>query len=517
MAARAKRVIVVGAGVGGLVAALKLALCGIDVSVFERADGPGGKMRQTRLGDALVDAGPTVLTMRWVFDEIFESAGTSLDSRLGLTRLSILARHAWQGGERLDLHADAERSALAIADFAGVREAEGFRRFCARARKIYRTLEHPFIEQPCAGPSALVCALGLRGLVGLSSIAPFTTMHRALQEYFRDPRLVQLFGRYATYCGSSPYLAPATLMLVAHVEQRGVWTVDGGMHRLATAMADLAQEHGVSFHYRTGVKQIDVRGGEVQGVTTDTDEYVAADAVVVNADAQAIAHGFFGEEVAAAVARITTAKRSLSAVTWAMVATCSGFPLVRHNVFFSNDYQLEFEQLFASRSSLPTSPTVYVCAQQRLDTSASPGDNTPERLLCLVNAPARGDTCPLALKEIQLCEQHSQNLLEQCGLTLRCAPHNFERTDPTAFNHLFPATGGALYGPVSHGWTASFQRPSARTRIEGLYLAGGSIHPGPGIPMAALSGRIAADTLLADQYLMQRSSQMAMRGGISMR
>ncbi len=509
-------VVVIGAGIGGLVAALRLAVHGVDVTVLDQFDSPGGKMREVVVNGARIDAGPTVLTMRWVFDEIFESAGTSLEARVGLTRLSVLARHAWAGGESLDLHADAERTAHAIADFAGAREADGFRRFSQRAQKIYKTLDRAFIERPCDGPAALMKAVGLRGLPGLTSIAPFTPMHDALKAYFRDPRLLQLFGRYATYCGSSPYLAPATLMLVPYVEQCGVWSVDGGMHKLATALAELAWEYGVSFRYGTKVSEIVVREERVAGVVTSSEEYIRTDTVIVNADAQAVARGHFGDAASRAVPAIAPEQRSLSAITWAMVASCSGFPLVRHNVFFSNNYRAEFDQIFRQHR-LPDQPTVYVCAQDRLDTPFTADSARAERVLCLVNAPAKNDVWPLDPKEIQRCERESRNLLEQCGLNLTCTPRSLLRTDPEGFEHLFPATGGALYGQASHGWNASFQRPGARTLMAGLYLAGGSTHPGPGVPMAAHSGRMSAEAVLADRSLTVPYARTATHGGISTR
>lgn len=222
-----KRVIVIGAGIGGLAAALTLAAAGLDVTVLERADRVGGKMRSVPVGGSAIEAGPTVFTMRWVFDELFEEAGTSLEAEIGLRPASLLARHAWSGRERLDLFADVATSADAIAAFAGPREAEGYRRFCARAAEVYRTLEGPFIRADRPSPVDLAQRVGLAGIGSLWRIQPFATLWSALGEYFRDPRLRQLFGRYATYCGASPFEAPATLMLVAHVEQVGVWTVEG--------------------------------------------------------------------------------------------------------------------------------------------------------------------------------------------------------------------------------------------------------------------------------------------------
>ena len=509
------RVVVIGAGIGGLAAAADLARQGCEVTLLDKEAAPGGKIRQLVVDGQPIDAGPTVLTMRWILDEMFNDAGTLLDAHLTLRRADILARHAWSETERLDLFADIERSVKAIGDFAGRKEADGYRRFCTRAQSIFETLDHPFIRRQRPRLDQLVASYGLFGLGRLRQISPFDTLMTSLREFFHDPRLLQLFGRYATYCGSSPYRAPATLMLVAHVEQAGVWYVEGGMHAVATATADLASRQGASLRYGAQVSRILVQNGAVDGVMLASGERLPADAVIVNADVAAVATGLFGDEVASAVPRAKPASRSLSAITFATHAHATGFPLVRHNVFFSRDYPAEFDAIFKG-GRIPTDPTVYVCAQDRHDDGE---DQTgPERLLCLVNAPAQGDARSFPQQEIAQCEQQMRAVLARCGLTIASRPTAI--TDPQAFDRLFPATGGALYGAASHGWQASFQRSGSRTKVPGLYLAGGSVHPGPGVPMAAMSGRLAAAAVLADQRPQGRAStapsrRTAMPGGTS--
>ena len=506
----AERIIIVGAGIGGLAAAVELAGAGHDVTLLERAAAPGGKMRRVHAGGAALDAGPTVLTMRWVFDELFARAGASLDAGVTLHPASILARHAWDdGASTLDLFADPTRSADAIGTLAGAAEARGFLAFCEEARNIYATLDKPFIRGPRPTPLSLVRDAGVSDML---KIHPFDTLWRALGRHFADPRLRQLFGRYATYCGSSPFSAPATLMLVAHVEQEGVWFVEGGMHELALALAALATRKAATIRFGADVAEITAAHAKISGVTLATGEHLEANAVILNADCAALAAGLFGQAAASASPSVDPKSRSLSAVTWAMHATTRGFPLHRHNVFFSRDYAAEFSDLFTKRR-LPQNPTVYVCAQDRTDApNAIPG---PERLLCLVNAPATGDIAPLSSGDLDACTAATFRLLDRCGLRVDQTTVATVRTAPQDFHRLFPATGGALYGQAVHGAMATFRRPGSRTALPGLYLAGGSTHPGAGVPMAALSGCRAADALRADLASTARSRRVAMSGGMS--
>jgi len=202
-----------------------------------------------------------------------------------------------------------------------------------------------------------------------------------------------------------------------------------------------------------------------------------------------------GDGVRQAVPLRPVAGRSLSALTWNLHAPARGFPLLRHTVFFSGDYPLEFQELFA-QGRLPTEPTVYICAQDRAD-DALPGDSPPERLLCLVNAPARGDQGAPNDEEMAACEQRTFAHLRRLGLHLEPDSPGRLRHSPAHWAQRFPATGGALYGQATHGWRASFSRPAAATAVPGLYLAGGSTHPGAGVPMAALAGLQAAQQVLA--------------------
>ena len=490
-AASSKHVAIIGAGIGGLAAAIDLATAGIRVTLLERASAPGGKLRTVGTPDRPIDAGPTVFTMRWVFESLFEDAGARLADHLVTHPATTLARHAWAGEQRLDLFADREQSADAIGRFAGAKDAAGYLAFCEEAARIYLTLEAPFIRAARPRMSDLVTAAGIGPSLRLK---PFTSLWSAIAARMRDPRLRQLFARYATYCGTSPYLAPATLMLVAHVEQEGVWLIEGGMHRLATALADLATRLGATIRYDAPVTEVIVVSGQARGVRLANGDAIHADAVLMNGEPTALAAGLLGAAARRGAKVLKLPKRSLSATTWAGLAETRGFDLVRHTVFFSNDYKLEFDLMGAGR--LPTEPTTYICAQDRPDSDA-PAPAGPERLLVLVNAPAVGDHRAFSQVEIDQCTQGMTSLLNRCGLHLRWTEPP-TMTTPAAWHRLFPASAGALYGPAVNGPIASFKRPENRTPVPGLYLAGGSTHPGAGVPMAALSGRRAAANILHD-------------------
>lgn len=524
---RTPRVLVVGAGIGGLSAAALLAHAGLQVTVLEQADGPGGKACTRQVGPHCLDAGPTVLTMRWVFERLFDALGLSLAQQLHLKPCAVLARHAWgpEAADRLDLLANLQASVDAIAAFSSPDEGQRYRAFCQHARAVYETLESSFITASRPNNplslTARVLRQGLQGARGLAAIQPFQNLWEALGRHFHDPRLRQLFGRYATYCGSSPFSAPATLLLVAHVERDAVWQIDGGLHRLTEALASATERQGATLRYASAVHEICLTQGRTSGVVLASGEALAADLVLFNGDADALAQGLLGAAVQAGLGArpLAPAQRSLSALTWHQVATPEGFALSHHNVFFCDPahdgYRKEFDALEQGR--LPPSPTVYVCAQDRSGARHAEAPPCPERLMLLVNAPACADTPAPTEEELQRCEQQTLTQLARMGLVLRPGPWPVQRTTPAQFAAAYPGSAGALYGRASHGWQASFQRPTQRSAVPGLYLAGGTVHPGPGLPMASLSGQMAARQMLEDLASTSPFHPVATPGGTSTR
>lgn len=488
------KALIVGAGVGGLAAAVELAAAGHAVTVIESASEPGGKMRQLSVAGTGVDAGPTVFTMRWIFDALFAAADMRLEDHLDLYQAKVLARHAWRQGGLLDLYANTQSSAQAIEEFSDRENARAYLDFCARSEDIYATLREPYIASPRPGMLDLVQRVGFGNLDAMWRTAPFTSLWRALGQHFSDARLRQLFGRYATYVGSSPLQAPATLMLIAHVEQDGVWLVDGGMRAVARALQAVAESLGAKFYFNDGAAELLMDGRQVVGARADSGEVFRADSVVFNGDVSALGNGLLGDEARAAVSAVAPNKRALSAITFCVVGRVSGLDLRYHNVFFAEDYPEEFRAIFG-RGEITAFPTVYVCAQDRVGDARPDG---PERLLLLINAPADGDKHMRSPEALNTYFEGAKRLLKECGCTLDVESQHSVTTDPAAFNDRFPGSGGSLYGRVNHGSMASFSRPGARSRLAGLYLAGGSVHPGAGVPMSAMSGRLAAAAVLDD-------------------
>ena len=500
---------------GGLAAAIRLAATGHQVTVLDKLPHVGGKARQVTVDGHPIDAGPTVFTLKDVFDDLFHVAGRRLEDYVTVRRAPILARHAWGPEGQLDLHADPLRSEEAIGRFAGAAAARGYRSFQTEAARIHGILENSMLRAgKVSWPLPLMWRIGLWRMGDLLAIRPYESLWKVLGEHFADQRLRQLFARYSTYCGSSPFATPATLMLIAHVEAQGVWLIDGGMSALADALRHIAEEHGARFHLGQAVARIEVSRGRAAGVILANGERIAADSVIVNADPATLGAGNLGGEAARATRPMKPANRSLSAMVWVAHARAGGVPLSRHTVLFSPDYPAEFRDI--AGGAPPSDPSVYVCAQDR---GASDSDSSPtgrERLQIIVNAPANGDCHTYTSEEKERCTRAMMRSLARCGLELEDPlPHSL--LTPNDFEVLSPSTGGAIYGRASHGWAASFLRQGARTRIPGLYCAGGSTHPGAGVPMAALSGRLASEQVMKDLASMKRFLPAATPGGMSMR
>lgn len=482
------KIAVVGAGIGGLCAAIRLAIAGQQVTLIESQATPGGKMRCLPSVAGPVDAGPTVLTLRHVFDRLFSAAGERLEDHLTLIRQPVLARHWWTDGSRLDLFDDPDESAAAIAAFAGQQAEAEFARFHRLTLQLYRAFDAPMMQasQPRI-PNILLNTL--RNPAIWPALLPRRTLARQLEHSFTDPRLRQLFGRYATYVGGLPDKSPAVLSLIWQAESQGVWAVQGGMAQLAQALAGLATRLGVTQRFGVSVQKIQRQSGRVASLILSDTRTLACDAVVFNGDPAALLAGLLGNAAQQALPPAAAHPRSLSAWVWSFAATPAPFDLIHHNVFFCSKTADEFGPLSAGR--MPDEATLYVCAQDR--SHAAP--QGAERFEIIMNAPPKTGLSP---QEVSECRAKTFPQLARFGLTFDQPPPDRALMTPQGFAAMFPGSQGSIYGRSPHGALASFQRPGARTRLAGLYLAGGGAHPGAGVPMAALSGQHAAEAILKD-------------------
>lgn len=501
-------VIVVGAGIAGLATALELSHMGYRVNVFEAGDGPGGKIRQTESPAGPVDIGPTVLTLLPIFHELFEAIDENLFDHITPIRQKILARHWWSDGSSLDLFDDFDSNVEAIEAFSGAKSKSEFIAFTNAARDLFNAFDAPVMKNPRPGFSSLVPTI-LRDLSLLHKLRMSKTLDQYLKKQFRDPRLAQLFGRYATYVGGSPLDAPALMSLIWQAESRGVWALKGGMGSFAALLERLATDRGAQFHYGRSVLRIKVKDNRAEGIVLENGDFIKAGHVVYNGDPRALALGILGAECADVTSSVLAAERSLSAYVWGFSAALKGQDLLHHNVFFADAPNSEFTDI--AKGKIPTDPTLYVCAQDRGKNAGYPA---LERFEIIMNAAPVSKQVHKG-QEFEHCKNLTFKRLEAFGLTFQGQITQEHLTTPRQFEKRFPGSDGALYGQSPHGLTAAFQRPTAQTKIPNLLLVGGGAHPGAGMPMATLSARHAVAQIRNDQISPSMSHRTATRGGTS--
>jgi phytoene desaturase len=466
-------VVVVGGGVGGLATAIRLRGAGHRVTIVERHREVGGKLA-VRIRDGFsFDIGPSLVTLPHVFDELFRCAGTSLRDEVELVRLDPQFRYSWRDGTR-----------LTVTD-SGC-DTPGYADFIRHGRAIWEVSERTFFAGPMTGPLSLLRRM--RRVRDLSDIDPMRTLESSARRFFADEHLVQWAGRYATYSGSDPARAPATLACIAAIEHDfGCWYPMGGLGALRDALVRVAERVGVDVQCGVDVVGIRAAGRAVTGVELADGSVLRADIVVANADATHLYRDLLPDQKA--LRRVQRAEPSTSGFVVIAGVRGSTPNIGHHNVWFSDDGPAEFSEIRAGL--LATDPTIYACVSSITDSSQAPPDH--ENWFLLVNTPAGAAVDAEQYRDLVLdrLADHGVDLRERLVFTEMITPADFEQR--------FRSPGGAIYGTSSNGRRAAFVRPANRGARRGLYLVGGSSHPGGGLPLVTMGARIAADLIASDQ------------------
>jgi phytoene desaturase len=479
-----RKAVIIGGGLGGLATAVRLAAGGWRVTVCEQGPRFGGKMNRAERAGFRFDTGPSLITMPWVFEELFEAAGASLREHVKLVPVRPLADYVFAEGTRFTYTTSLPDWLRTLRQIEP-RDADGFLDFMRLGARLFALSRETFLRRrPFERPDLR----SLRALRHLPLRGAWGNYHRTVAAHFRSPLLRQLFDRYPTYVGSSPYRSPATLAVIPYIEYAfGGWHVRGGLYRIVESLVRLAARAGVELLTDARVERVEHDGRRVSGVRLADGTRLAADAVVMNGDASTTAAlvGRDGRPQAAS-------ERSLSGFVMLIAVRRTLPALAHHAVYFSADYAREFAQLFDERR-FPEDPTVYVCAPSRTDRTVVPAEG--ETLFVMANAPAEdGGWTDRQIDEARarvferLARGGFPDIRDDIVFEEIWTPRRMAR------EHLSP--GGAIYGTHSHGWRRAFLRPPNKdARLGGLYHVGGSSHPGGGTPTVLLSAEITSELI----------------------
>ncbi|AZB42300.1 phytoene desaturase [Bacillus sp. FJAT-42376] len=485
-----KKAVVVGAGLGGLSAAITLASKGWDVTVAEKNSHSGGKLMPVMLGSYQFDFGPNTITMPQVFEQVFRHARKKMEDFLEMVKLEQHTVNYFPDGTRFFLSSDKEAMKRQLKDL-DPKGHKNYGRFLEEISRLYRLSEAHFFPRmfksvmDYASPSLSYAFMRVR---------PLETMDHFFRKYFGNEQVIQAFNRYATYIGSSPYQSPATFAMIAYLELvQGVYYVKGGNTKIAESFYKIAQEMGVQFIMNTKVQELQVSNKRINTVLLENGQELTADEVILNADLLKA----FPELVAESDRPHFTDKKrngyapSISAFVITAGAEGKFDQLGHHNVFFSNDYRSEFDELF-KRQAYSSDPTIYISNSAYTDPSQAPDGSN---LFILVNAPpltedGRLQVSPQSYKAI------IYKKLEDHGLSLTGRIREERIFTPLDIQDTFGAYRGALYGISANKKWDAFMRPSNfPADIQNLSFAGGSTHPGGGSPMVTISGMNVAEEI----------------------
>jgi phytoene desaturase len=486
-----QKALIIGAGIAGIATAIRLAVKGYAVEVFEANSYPGGKLSEIELNGYRFDAGPSLFTMPQYVDELFKLAGKNPADHFRYHKLDVVCKYFYPDGTRISAYADTERFAKEINTQTG-EPAASVVKYLANSRDIYTITNHVFLERSLHRLQTYLRWDTVRSIFRFPQIDPFRTMHLANSKSFKDERVVQFFDRYATYNGSDPYQAPATLNVIPHLEHHfGAYFPNGGMYSITQLLVELAEELGVKFRYHTKVDEIVVINSQAKGVCTKGDNIVG-DIVVSNMDVWFTYNKLLAKYPTLHPQKTLNQERSSSALIFYWGIKMSFKQLDLHNICFSGNYQEEFNHLWKEQD-IYHDPTVYVNISSKLKPDDAP--EGCENWFVMINVPSNSgqdwDALIAGARE-NILKKLSKALGKDISPLIECE----QILDPRSIESKTSSYKGSIYGTSSNNQFAAFLRHANKSsQVKGLYFCGGSVHPGGGIPLCLLSAKIASEMM----------------------
>ena len=489
------KIVVIGAGMGGMTAAARLSRGGHKVVLYEASDQIGGKCRTEWIGKVAFDTGPSLLTLPAVYKDFFQRTGKPMGLVCPIESVDPSFDYRFADGSNVKFSNLSRNKTLdSITASLGPESAQQWDRIMKRAERMWDVSRGPFIESELKSPLSLMKRITF--VRDMKIIAPWKTLRVHADEILKDQRLRYIMDRYATYSGSDPRKAPAVLSTIAFVEESfGAWHVKGGLGQLAATVYQRALDVGVTFHLNSPVSAINTAGKKVTGVTLADGTLVEADAVVANTDASLVYNKLItGNKRVLKKARKNIEKADVSVAGFCLLLGVRKEPeqvLNHHTILFPENYDAEFDGIFTDGKPVEK-PTIYICAPQD---PAMSKDETLEGWFVLVNAPTHGQ---FDWKEKEFARNYANTIIDQIearGISVRDRLESLTVRTPADLEAAVHAPGGAIYGTSSNGARAAFMRAKNRSPIKGLYLVGGSAHPGGGLPLVGISGDLVTEAI----------------------
>ena len=492
------KISVIGAGVGGMSAAARLAKQGHAVTIYENSDRSGGKCRTEWFGDYGFDTGPSLLTLPAVYRDLFLKTGKRIEHILDITPVDPAFNYHFADGKSVVFpNLSNPKTYLEIEKSFGKIASQGWEKIINRSERMWQASRESFVESELSSIWPLLKRRDLFSQV--KQIAPFTSLRKLSNKFDLDPHLKMIIDRYATYTGSDPRSAPAVLLTIAFVESTfGAWHIKGGIGQLSVALEQRCRELGVEFKFNTLVTRILTSDRSVTGLQTQNGEVINSDLVVANADAEYVFNQLLDKKLSAAKSerrKLKAATKSLAGFSLLLgLDNSRGKPvnIEHHNVYFPRDYDAEFEEIFTKKIPV-NDPTIYICAPK--DPSMVKSSNK-EAWFVLVNAPRHDVETGWDWRSGG--DEYAKliiNKLDKLGLNVSSRLEVMQIRTPFDLESYAMAPGGSIYGTSSNSAASAFLRARNRSKVKGLFCVGGSAHPGGGLPLVGISAEIVAKAI----------------------